>query len=63
METQKTPDVCALPIIKGPCRALKFKFAYNKDTNRCEKFAYGGLFGATKKVLTKKVLRNKALNI
>jgi hypothetical protein len=39
---QKMSDVCALPIAKGPCRALKFKFAYNKDTNRCEKFTYGG---------------------
>ena len=44
----KTPNICGKPIDKGPCKALKFKYGFNRDTNRCEKFAYGG---ETRKIL------------
>ena len=38
----KKVDVCGLSVDKGPCRKFQLKFVFNRETNRCEKFAYGG---------------------
>jgi hypothetical protein len=35
-------DVCSMPIVKGRCYARFWKFGFNSETSRCEKFAYGG---------------------
>ena len=37
-----TVEACGLPIDQGVCRARKPKYAFNKDTGRCERFFYGG---------------------
>ena len=38
----KTVEVCGLEVNKGPCKKFQLKFGFNRETNRCEKFAYGG---------------------
>jgi hypothetical protein len=38
----RTVDVCGLTIEKGPCRTYEPSFGFNRETNRCEKFIYGG---------------------
>jgi len=40
-----TDDVCSLPKLTGPCRALFHKFYFNKVTKSCELFVYGGCGG------------------
>lgn len=39
------PDVCALPIDRGPCDAVFERFAFNTQTGQCEPFIYGGCGG------------------
>ena len=36
------PDVCLKPKHKGPCYADFSNWYWNKDTCKCERFAYGG---------------------
>jgi hypothetical protein len=38
-------DICALPIVQGPCAAYFHRYGYNPATQQCEFFAYGGCFG------------------
>ncbi len=38
----KTVDVCGLTIDQGPCKKYQALYGFNKQTNRCEKFVYGG---------------------
>jgi hypothetical protein len=35
-------DVCSMPLVTGRCFARFWKFGFNSETSRCEKFAYGG---------------------
>ncbi len=39
------PDVCVLPIDRGPCDGVFRRYAFNAATNRCEPFIYGGCGG------------------
>ena len=39
-----TIEACGLPIDKGVCRMRDPKYAFNRDTGRCERFYYGGQF-------------------
>jgi len=39
------PDVCVLPIDRGPCDGAFKRYAFNRDTNQCEPFVYGGCGG------------------
>ena len=41
-QTGKTVEVCGLAIDKGPCKKFQLKFGFNRETNRCEKFVFGG---------------------
>ncbi|KAI1280320.1 KappaPI-actitoxin-Avd3d [Halotydeus destructor] len=38
-------DPCKMDIVQGQCRAAFIRYGYNKDTNRCEEFVYGGCGG------------------
>ncbi|XP_067907458.1 tauPI-stichotoxin-Hcr2d-like [Heterodontus francisci] len=38
-------NVCLLPKVVGPCKALFPRYYYNMETQMCEKFAYGGCRG------------------
>nr|XP_022311780.1 four-domain proteases inhibitor-like isoform X1 [Crassostrea virginica] len=38
-------DVCSQPKVVGPCRAAFRRFWYNRRTNQCERFIYGGCRG------------------
>ncbi|XP_060068958.1 papilin-like isoform X3 [Ylistrum balloti] len=45
---EKTQDInlpCKLPKDVGPCRALVPRFYFNQETERCERFGYGGCQG------------------
>ncbi|XP_066571576.1 tissue factor pathway inhibitor 2 [Amia ocellicauda] len=38
-------EMCLLPVDEGPCRALLPRFYYNRYTQQCEEFSYGGCGG------------------
>nr|XP_012614995.1 eppin-like isoform X3 [Microcebus murinus] len=38
-------DICGMPQIGGPCLAYIPRWWYDKDTERCSKFIYGGCLG------------------
>jgi len=37
--------ICALPSETGPCRAMKPRYYYNSQKQKCERFMYGGCKG------------------
>ncbi|XP_063041014.1 tissue factor pathway inhibitor 2 [Engraulis encrasicolus] len=41
----KPKDVCFLEVDEGPCRGDKERFFYNRLTQECEAFSYGGCLG------------------
>lgn len=40
------PDVCNIPVDKGPCRAAFPKFYFDPITRTCQQFLYGGCDGS-----------------
>ncbi|XP_015213245.1 tissue factor pathway inhibitor 2 [Lepisosteus oculatus] len=38
-------EVCLLPVAEGPCRATIPRYYYNRYTQKCEDFSYGGCQG------------------
>ena len=38
-------DLCSLPKLPGPCRGSFRRYFFNKITNKCEQFIYGGCRG------------------
>ncbi|XP_051792069.1 tissue factor pathway inhibitor 2 isoform X2 [Erpetoichthys calabaricus] len=38
-------DICLLPKDDGPCRAILSRYYYNRYTQQCEEFEYGGCEG------------------
>ncbi|XP_029822616.2 carboxypeptidase inhibitor SmCI [Ixodes scapularis] len=38
-------DVCHLPVVRGPCRAVILRWFFNSTTGNCERFMYGGCRG------------------
>ncbi|KAL0809737.1 hypothetical protein ABMA28_011243 [Loxostege sticticalis] len=36
---------CEQPIVTGPCKAYFRVYGYNKTTDKCERFTYGGCQG------------------
>ncbi|XP_067682198.1 BPTI/Kunitz domain-containing protein-like [Haliotis asinina] len=38
-------EACQLKPETGPCKALFYRFHYNADTKKCERFIYGGCRG------------------
>ncbi len=40
--TPKTLEVCSLPLEAGACMAKFWRFGFNTETSRCEKFVFGG---------------------
>ncbi|GMH43260.1 hypothetical protein BSKO_11182 [Bryopsis sp. KO-2023] len=40
-----TSDICSLPSDSGPCEAAIQRWFFNKKTNQCEEFIYGGCLG------------------
>ncbi|XP_023306152.2 spondin-1 [Lucilia cuprina] len=45
-------DICVERFDTGPCRGNYMRYAYNKDTGRCETFTYGGCRGNRNNFLT-----------
>ncbi|XP_038067966.1 kielin/chordin-like protein [Patiria miniata] len=43
--TTPVPDVCRLPVVKGPCRARFIRWAFSKLLNKCHMFVYSGCRG------------------
>jgi hypothetical protein len=37
--------VCGLPLVRGPCKALFWRYGYDAKKGQCVKFAYGGCGG------------------
>ncbi|CDW61093.1 Kunitz BPTI domain containing protein, partial [Trichuris trichiura] len=44
-EEHEDEDPCELPADSGPCRAHFVKYYYNKESNKCDTFVYGGCEG------------------
>ncbi|KFD45427.1 hypothetical protein M514_13698 [Trichuris suis] len=44
-EEQNDEDPCELPAVRGRCKAYIVVFYYNKESKKCDKFAYGGCEG------------------
>ncbi|XP_067682199.1 kappaPI-actitoxin-Avd3a-like [Haliotis asinina] len=42
---QSMDQTCQLKPETGPCKALFYRFHYNVDTKKCERFIYGGCGG------------------
>lgn len=42
---QVESDLCQLPAERGPCRAMKPRFFFNSERQKCERFMYGGCKG------------------
>ena len=47
------PEECELPYETGMCRAMFRAFHFNRLTNRCEEFVYGGCGGMKGKLVSK----------
>ncbi|XP_054853894.1 actinia tenebrosa protease inhibitors-like [Eublepharis macularius] len=47
------PKHCTLPLEQGPCKAAFPRYYYNTQTNKCEKFIYGGCKGNANNFLEK----------
>ncbi|XP_048749417.1 eppin-like [Ostrea edulis] len=58
---QKGPSkrVCSLPKVTGPCKANMRRWWFNKATNRCERFTYGGCRGNKNNFTTRKACRQR----
>ncbi|KAM8962029.1 WAP, Kazal, immunoglobulin, Kunitz and NTR domain-containing protein 1 [Pelodytes ibericus] len=41
----RPPDPCTLPPVRGPCKALEWKWAYSTLMRQCFSFTYGGCQG------------------
>jgi len=52
-------SVCNLPQKMGMCRASQPRWHFNKDTNQCEEFIYGGCGGNENNFLTKEQCDNR----
>ena len=42
---QQTDPICSLPSKQGNCKAFKPRFYYNSQSQKCEKFIFGGCQG------------------
>lgn len=51
--------VCSQPKVTGPCEAAIRRFWYNKKTNKCEQFIYGGCQGNKNNFETKRACQNR----
>ncbi|XP_030056420.1 tissue factor pathway inhibitor 2 [Microcaecilia unicolor] len=45
-------EICLLPSDDGPCNALSFRYYYDRYSQSCEEFAYGGCEGNANNFLT-----------
>ncbi|KFD45663.1 hypothetical protein M514_21128 [Trichuris suis] len=61
-EEQESGDPCELPPETGPCKASFSKYYYNKQTNRCETFIYGGCQGNANNFETQEECEQKCLH-
>jgi len=43
--TRTDDDICSLPSVTGPCRAMFHRYYHNVNTGHCEIFTYGGCAG------------------
>ncbi|KAM4026395.1 WAP, Kazal, immunoglobulin, Kunitz and NTR domain-containing protein 1 [Anomaloglossus baeobatrachus] len=41
----RPPDLCTLPPVRGPCKALQWRWAYSPLMRQCFSFIYGGCNG------------------
>lgn len=53
------PNPCDLPKQPGNCMALNYSYYYNKATNECEQFIYGGCHGNANRFNTKEECEKK----
>ncbi|KAB7500855.1 BPTI/Kunitz domain-containing protein, partial [Armadillidium nasatum] len=49
---QTSSNICNLPVDKGPCEAIIPRYAFMTETEKCEKFEYGGCEGNANNFLT-----------
>ncbi|XP_014102210.1 spondin-1 [Bactrocera oleae] len=47
-------DICVQSADSGPCRSSYKRYAYNRDSGRCESFTYGGCRGNRNNFLTER---------
>ena len=47
-------DMCVTPADAGPCKSPRIRWAYNKASNKCNRFVYGGCFGSSNNFKSRK---------
>ncbi|XP_068732690.1 papilin-like isoform X2 [Montipora capricornis] len=58
-ETCSAERICGLPSETGPCRAYFPRYLYNKTSEKCEKFIYGGCAGNSNNFPTLELCQEK----
>ncbi|XP_068725068.1 uncharacterized protein [Montipora capricornis] len=58
-ETCSAERICGLPSETGPCRAYFTRYFYNKTSEKCEKFIYGGCQGNSNNFPTLELCQDK----
>ena len=52
------PDICALPLETGPCRAYIRRWGYDRRAGRCVQFIYGGCRGNQNRFISREACEN-----
>ncbi len=63
MAQSSSNDVCNLPKQIGPCKGLVLSFYFNKDTQQCDEFNYGGCLGNDNRFPSRKLCEKRCLAV
>ncbi|KAG8198783.1 hypothetical protein JTE90_007093 [Oedothorax gibbosus] len=61
VQADELPTECTLEKVEGPCKGHFARFYFNKETNKCEQFFYGGCQGNENRFLSKRMCERKCL--
>lgn len=55
-------DPCEQPVISGPCKGNYSRWYYDKSTQKCSSFNYGGCKGSQNNFISKESCNHKCIN-